>query len=170
MDLLYDLGHERIGIITGPLVSPLSRDRLRGATTRAKRRSAERDFVVMTGDFSVESGADAAQRLLATPSSADGDLLLQRRDGDGRARLRAKRGGIRVPRDLSVVGFDDIRFARYTEPPLTTVAQPMRRSAKARCGCCWRSSATTQARPDSVTLPHTLITRTSTAAPHARRQ
>src|SRR6185312_13154459 len=56
MDHLYRLGHRRVGIVTGPLVSPLSRDRLRGATSRAKKAGAERDFVVMNGDFSIESG------------------------------------------------------------------------------------------------------------------
>ena len=75
MDYLYRLGHRHIGIITGPLVSPLSRDRLRGATARAKQQRAERDFVVMTGDFSIESGAVGAERLLGggrrrPPSSA----------------------------------------------------------------------------------------------------
>ena len=64
MDHLYRLGHRRIGIVTGPLVSPLSRDRLRGATARAKKAGAERDFIVMNGDFSIESGAVAAERLL----------------------------------------------------------------------------------------------------------
>src|SRR3954454_8261021 len=64
MDYLYRLGHRHIGVITGPLVSPLSRDRLRGATARAKQQKAERDFIVMTGDFSIESGAVGAERLL----------------------------------------------------------------------------------------------------------
>src|SRR5215213_3250625 len=49
MDYLYRLGHRHVGVITGPLVSPLSRDRLRGATARAKQQKAERDFVVTTG-------------------------------------------------------------------------------------------------------------------------
>src|ERR1051325_7567683 len=48
---LYSLGHRRIGVVTGPLVSPLSRDRLRGATSRAKAQKAEREFVVLNGDF-----------------------------------------------------------------------------------------------------------------------
>src|SRR5688500_16691326 len=64
MSHLYRLGHRRIGVITGPLVSPLSRDRLRGATARAKKARAERDFIVVNGDFSIESGAAAAERLL----------------------------------------------------------------------------------------------------------
>src|SRR6266540_7464275 len=64
MDYLYRLGHRRIGIVTGPLVSPLSRDRLRGATARARNEGAEHDFVVMHGDFSIESGSVAAERLL----------------------------------------------------------------------------------------------------------
>ena len=46
----------------------------------------------------------------------------------------ARQRGLVVPRDVSVIGFDDIRFAQYTEPPLTTVAQPMRRSASAWSG------------------------------------
>src|SRR6266481_985056 len=52
MDHLYGLGHRRLGIVTGPLVSPLSRDRLHGATSRAKKQKAEREFIVMHGDFS----------------------------------------------------------------------------------------------------------------------
>src|SRR5437870_9684605 len=69
MDHLYRLGHRRIGVITGPLVSPLSRDRLRGAKSRAKKQRAEGACTVMQGDFSIESGAVAAERLLASQGS-----------------------------------------------------------------------------------------------------
>ena len=61
MDHLYGLGHRRIGVITGPLVSPLSRDRLRGATARARKAKAEADFIVTHGDFSIESGTAAGE-------------------------------------------------------------------------------------------------------------
>jgi LacI family repressor for deo operon, udp, cdd, tsx, nupC, and nupG len=74
-----------------------------------------------------------------------------------------------VPRDLSVIGFDDIRFTRYTEPPLTTVAQPMRQIGEGTVRlllAILHDDATT---PDSVTLPHRLITRASTAAPRSSR-
>ena len=55
MDHLYGLGHKRIGILTGPMMSPLSRDRLRGATARARGEPAERGMLVVNGDFSIES-------------------------------------------------------------------------------------------------------------------
>src|SRR3982750_3990725 len=110
MDHLYRLGHRRIGIITGPLVSPLSRDRLRGATARAKQQRAERDFVVMTGDFSIESGAASAERLLGRREPPTAIFCFNDEMAMG-AIETARRRSLRVPLDLSIVGFDDIRFA-----------------------------------------------------------
>ena len=63
-----------------------------------KQQKAERDFIVMNGDFSIESGAAAAERLLGRRERADGDLLLQRRDGDGRGRNRAGAAAARAAR------------------------------------------------------------------------
>ena len=76
----------------------------------------------------------------------------------------ARRKRLRVPRDLSVVGFDDIRFARYTDPPLTTVAQPMRAIGEGTVRLLLSILADDSVTPESVTLPHTLITRGSTSA------
>src|SRR3954468_14877428 len=125
MDHLYRLGHRRIGIITGPLVSPLSRDRLDGAITRAKKARGERHVIVMNGDFSVESGAVAAERLLGREEPPTAIFCFNDEMAMGAVET-AKRRGLRVPLDVSIVGFDDIRFARCVDPPLTTVAQPMR--------------------------------------------
>ena len=163
MHLLYDLGHQRIGIVTGPLVSPLSRDRLRGASTTAQKRGAE-DLAVVDGNFSVESGADAAERLFAAPRPPTAIFCFNDEMAMGVLDV-ARRKRIRVPRDLSVVGFDDIRFARYTEPPLTTIAQPMRAIGEGTVRLLLAILRDDSTAPDSVTLPHTLITRASTAAP-----
>ena len=125
MDHLYRLGHGRIGVITGPLVSPLSRDRLQGAKSRAKKQKAEDTCTVMQGDFSIESGAVAAERLMGAPDPPSAIFCFNDEMAMGVIQT-AKRRELRVPDDLSVIGFDDIRFARCIDPPLTTIAQPMR--------------------------------------------
>ena len=169
MDYLYRLGHRRIGIITGPLVSPLSRDRLRGATARAKQQRAERDFVVTNGDFSIESGAAGAERLLGRREPPTALFCFNDEMAMGAVET-AKRRGLRVPLDVSVVGFDDIRFARCIDPPLTTVAQPMRAIGEGTVQLLLAILASDVKAPESVTLPHTLTIRSSTAPPRARRK
>ena len=169
MDHLYRLGHRRIGIVTGPLVSPLSRDRLRGATSRAKAQQAERDFVVMNGDFSIESGAAAAERLLGRREPPTAIFCFNDEMAMG-AIETARRRGLRVPLDLSVVGFDDIRFARCVDPPLTTVAQPMRAIGEGTVRLLLEIlNGDGERAPESVTLPHTLTIRSSTAPPRTGR-
>jgi len=169
MDYLYRLGHRHIGIVTGPLASPLSRDRLRGATARAKLQKAEHDFIVMNGDFSIESGAASAERLLGRRERPTAIFCFNDEMAMGAVET-AKRRGLRVPLDLSVVGFDDIRFARCIEPPLTTVAQPMRAIGEGTVALLLAILASDAKAPESVTLPHTLTIRSSTAPPHARRK
>ncbi len=171
MDHLYSLGHRRIGIVTGPLVSPLSRDRLEGATASAKKQRASADCVIMHGDFSIESGAAATERLLARRKPPTAVFCFNDEMAMGALQV-AHRLGVRVPSDLSVVGFDDIRFAAHTSPPLTTIAQPMRQIGEGAVRLllgilAGRGDAET---PESVTLPHKLIVRSSTAAPARRNQ
>ena len=71
--------------------------------------------------------------------------------------------GVRLPRDLSVIGFDDIRFAGHMDPPLTTIAQPMRQIGEGTVRMLVDILAGRTIAPLSVTLPHTLIIRSSTA-------
>ena len=79
----------------------------------------------MTGDFSIESGAVGAERLLGRKTPPTAVFCFNDELAMGAVET-AKRRGLRVPLDVSIVGFDDIRFARCIDPPLTTVAQPMR--------------------------------------------
>jgi LacI family repressor for deo operon, udp, cdd, tsx, nupC, and nupG len=64
-----------------------------------------------------------------------------------------------------VIGFDDIRFARHVDPPLTTIAQPMRDIGHGTVRLLLQILAGRESRPQSVTLPHALIVRASTAPP-----
>lgn len=164
MDYLYGLGHRRIGLITGPLASPLSRDRLRGAVSRARTEGAARSLTVVNGDFSIESGIAGAARLLAQSKPPTAIFTFNDEMAVGVLEY-AHRYGRAVPESLSVAGFDDIRFARYMTPPLTTISQPMldigRETTRLLLGILHGSVA----KPVSVTLPHRLEIRASTNSP-----
>lgn len=121
---LIDLGHRRIGCITGPSDVTPSAHRVTGYCRALEEASLPFDEeIVLKGDFQYEGGYRGAQRLLMmddppTAIFACNDLMAV---GVIRA---AREMGWRVPADLSVVGFDDVRLASFTSPPLTTVAQP----------------------------------------------
>ena len=164
MDHLYSLGHRRVAVVTGPLVSPLSRDRLRGAIAGARAAGARKHLVVVNGDFSISSGTIAATRLLARKPAPTAVFCFNDEMAIG-VMQTARRRGIRVPEDLSVVGFDDIRFARYLDPPLTTITQPMREIGEGCVRLLLEILSGNPAAAESVTLQHQLTVRSSTAAP-----
>lgn len=164
---LQGLGHQRIGIITGPLASPLSRDRLRGVRAAATKRRTS--LTVMQGDFSLASGSRAAEVLLRQPKPPTALFCFNDEMAMG-ALEAARRLERSVPGDMSIVGFDDIRFARYTDPPLTTIAQPMREIGEGVVQLLLEILAGASVRPASITLPHALMLRQSTAPPRGRRR
>jgi LacI family transcriptional regulator, repressor for deo operon, udp, cdd, tsx, nupC, and nupG len=121
---LITLGHRDIAFLAGPMHSPICVDRDRGYERGLQQAGIKRNpALTVVGDFSVESGIrcleslfDARRKFTAVFCSNDEMAM---------GALRAvKHRGLKVPDDISVVGFDDIRFARYTDPGLTTVAQP----------------------------------------------
>jgi LacI family repressor for deo operon, udp, cdd, tsx, nupC, and nupG len=120
---LYGLGHRTIGVVTGPLASPLSRDRLAGVQAAAAKRSRW-GLNVVQGDFSIESGLARTLELLDADPRPTAVFCFS--DEMAMGALEAiRRRGLACPADISLVGFDDIRYARHLDPPLTTVSQPM---------------------------------------------
>ena len=169
MDHLYRLGHRHIGLVTGPALSYVSDQRLRGARERARNERAERHLVVMKGDFSVDSWVVAGDRLLGRKRPPTAIFCFNDEMAMGVVET-AKRRSLRVPLDLSLVGFDDIRFARCIDPPLTTIAQPMRAIGEGTVRLLLEILNGDAIAPESVTLPHTLTIRSSTAPPRASRR
>jgi len=169
MHHLFELGHRSIGIVTGPLLSPLSRDRLAGARASARGRGYEQDLIVMQGDFSIRSGGEAAEALLQRPDPPTAIFCFNDEMAMG-VIGGARRRGLRIPEDLSVVGFDDIRFAECVDPPLTTIAQPMRAIGEGTVRLLLQILNGSPLAPVSVTLPHKLQIRSSTAPPAASRR
>lgn len=168
MNHLYSLGHRRIGVVTGPLISPLSRDRLHGTVCRARQERAEHDLIVIGGDFSIESGTIAGRALLDRQDAPTAVFCFNDEMAIG-VITAARRRGLTVPADLSVVGFDDIRFAAHVDPPLTTIAQPMREIGEGTVRLLLEILRGDGIEPVSITLPHELTIRASTTKPASSR-
>lgn len=124
MNYLLDLGHKRIGCIAGPEDMPLCHYRLQGYVQALRRSGIVVDpHYIARGDFTFEAGANALKQLLEQPLPPT--AVFCHSDVMALGSLSwAKRQGLKVPDDLSIIGFDNIALAEFCDPPLTTVAQP----------------------------------------------
>ncbi|BDH44050.1 DNA-binding transcriptional regulator CytR [Salmonella enterica subsp. enterica serovar Choleraesuis] len=121
---LQELGHTDIACIAGPEEMPLCNYRLQGYIQALRRSGTSvNPRFIARGDFSFQAGADALAQLLRLPQPPTAVFCHSDVMALG-ALSYAKRHGLRVPEDLSIVGFDDIALAQFSDPPLTTVAQP----------------------------------------------
>ncbi|CNG37076.1 LacI-type transcriptional regulator [Mycobacterium tuberculosis] len=119
---LLDRGRRRIATISGPLDMSASLDRLAGY--RDTLSGTGRRSLAAMGDFTRESGASAMRQLLEDDPGLDAVFAASDLMAIG-AVYTLRKAGRRVPDDVAVVGFDDIDAARFTDPPLTTVRQPI---------------------------------------------
>lgn len=162
MEHLYALGHERIAVIGGPTDNPLHRQRLQGVKAAARARGRLRQLVVAPGDFSVESGYAAAGELLGSADAPTAAFCFSDQMALG-VLAACRELGLRVPGELSVVGFDDLASSRYLTPPLTTIRQPMREIG-ARAVNLLLAIIEGEDAPRQQTLDFSLMLRGSTAA------
>lgn len=124
VDYLVALGHRDIAFVSGPPSSPICVDREQGYRLALQRAGlAFNPALTTVGDFSIEAGERAIELLLSQRQPFSAVFCSNDEMAIGAMRALSARG-LRVPEDVSVVGFDDIRFARYTSPALTTIAQP----------------------------------------------
>jgi DNA-binding LacI/PurR family transcriptional regulator len=123
MGHLLSLGHVRIGLVLGPPDHVPSKRKLAAARAFALRAEIPLDAEqIVHAMYSMETAQAAAVRLLRTGVTA----VVCASDPMALGTIRAaRRAGLRVPEDLSVVGFDDSSLMNYTDPPLTTVRQPI---------------------------------------------
>jgi LacI family transcriptional regulator len=160
---LVDLGHRGMGCIAGPSSAVSSAERLQGYK-KALRVSALpcRSEWIIESDFTTEGGYKAATILVGKPDLtaifACNDLM-----AIGVLRYAAE-AGLRVPRDLSVIGFDGIELGRYVYPALTTISQSIRKLGKlAAVTLIRRISRGGKGRLRRLVLPPHLVVRESTS-------
>lgn len=160
---LLELGHREVAFINGPAYTPLSKDRLRGYRDALRKAGVgyNKDLVVR-GNFSLQSGEHAAQALL--DSKLKFSAIFAASDAMAIGAIKVLRAhGIRVPHDMSVVGFDDIEFAQYVEPALTTIHQPRREIGRATMTKMIDKLNDSRVPASRAVIGHELIVRHSTA-------
>jgi LacI family transcriptional regulator len=166
---LADLGHRRIGFITGNERLASARDRHRAfLDMRHQLGLDEAPDLVVRGDFMQKSGYEAAKRLLSleNPPTA----IFAANDVSAMGALAAiRKAGLRSPEDISVVGFDDIPLAGQLHPGLTTVRQPLSQMARAAVNVMLAMIAGVDAPMPLITLPTQLVVRETTMAPAPAR-
>lgn len=120
---LIKLGHKKIGCITGPLILDDARQRLAGYKQALKDNGIKIDEnLIFEGDYSFEKGKIGCDDLLAKNITA----IFAANDFSAMGALASiKEHNLIVPRDISIVGYDDIAFASLLEVPLTTIRQPI---------------------------------------------
>ena len=123
-ELLLARHPQLVATITGPLDMCAGQDRLLGYREALAAAGRRRRAVTATGDFTVSGGASAMAALLDKHPDVDAVFAASDLMAIGAIRTLAERGR-RVPDDVAVVGFDDVREAQLTTPALTTVRQPL---------------------------------------------
>lgn len=162
---LLDLGHRRIAIITGPGGALPSRARLDGYRTALDLAGVPAaPELIGSGEFLMEGGLAQAHRLLRLPDPPTAIFACNDAQAMGVYRA-AHELGLRIPDDLSVVGFDDLPPMRWAVPPLTTVRQPLTEMAAAAAGMLMKLAQGEPLAQPRVELGTELIIRSSTAPP-----
>ncbi|SDU23529.1 LacI family DNA-binding transcriptional regulator [Jiangella alkaliphila] len=160
---LIGLGHRRIAAITGPPELVCSQQRVEGYRAALGRAGLPvDDALVRYGDFRPGGGEDQARALLELPDPPTAIFAGSDLQATG-VYAEAHRRGLRVPDQLSVVGFDDVALCEWVSPALTTVRQPLLEMARLAIRTVLDPPGTGQ--PLRIELSTALITRESTAPP-----
>jgi LacI family repressor for deo operon, udp, cdd, tsx, nupC, and nupG len=162
---LLELGHRDIAYIGGANDFSLSKDRLKGfksALARAGLRAGKGN--IHSGDFTPAFGHEAATIILG--QSTRPTAIFCASDELAIGAMSAAHGyGLSIPKDLSIIGFDDIEIAAFGSPPLTTIRQPMAELGRCATGMMLQILSGSPPIEPHVILPHELVVRGSTASP-----
>ena len=160
---LIQLGHSRIAVVTGPAKSPLTVARLQGYKEALQEAGLNFEpSLHMVGDYTMACGKKAAGALLANANPPTAIFSFNDEMAIG-AIQRIKQDGFSVPGDISVAGFDNLEFASYTDPPLTTISQPYEEFGSTAIALMFEILDGSEKRRRHRTLPFELVIRDSTA-------
>ena len=161
---LIELGHKRIGFISGPDEYALSGWRQTGWETAMREAALTTEGLLATGDFSFESGRTAAQTLLRSDNRPT--AIVASNDQMAMACLEvAKEQGLGVPTDLSIISFDNTPTVALTDPPLTAVDQPVAETTSQAVELIIAAKNGNATPEELITVAAGFVERASTAPP-----
>lgn len=162
VDYLISLGHRRIGVISGLKDNPHTIDRLEGyKQSLAQAGIPFSRELIAEGNFTMWSGQNCAQQFFQLQQRPTAICCMNDEMAIGAIQtLKAK--GLRIPEDMSITGFDDIHYAKYWDPGLTTVAQPAEDIGKIAMDMLLQIIEGDQGNAEEVILPAKFIIRKST--------
>lgn len=164
---LIQLGHTRIGFITGARESSQATERLRSYRDTMGAHRLLDETLIRPGNFTQRRGFEAACELLNLPDPPTAIFAASDVTAFG-AMDAIKDRGLRVPNDVSVVGFDDVPAASQSHPALTTVRHPIADMGEAAVRVLVDALEGKEVKDLLMEFPSELVVRTSTAAPSAR--
>lgn len=161
---LIDLGHSRIGCIRGPSLVTPSALRYKGYHQALEEAKIIFDPSIITqGDFRPHSGYLATKKLLSLPEPPTAIFVMNDMMAMG-ALCAINESGLNVPKDVSIVGFDDTSLASMMVPPLTTVSQPIHELGCIAVDMLTKRINDPSAQPNRIVLETSLIIRNSTSS------
>jgi DNA-binding LacI/PurR family transcriptional regulator len=169
VDYLFHLGHRRIAYISG---GDVGQNRLRFlgyCDALAAHDVPSREEYVRPGDWSWESGHGQALKLLELPNPPTAILCASDNMALGAMRAVAERG-LHVPSDVSILGFDDIPQAAYSDPPLSTIRQPAHAMVQMAIEVLICGMEGRQGPSGDAIMPTTLVERQSCVAPKVQQR
>jgi DNA-binding LacI/PurR family transcriptional regulator len=162
---LVALGHRRIAFVSGPAELGSVQERYRGYCDALRVGCIDAEGQVnLAGQFTEQFGMSALPHLLAAARPPTAAFVASDYIALG-VLSAAEMHGIKVPDDLSIVGFDDIRFSQYVRPRLTTIRSPVDRLAQQGVELLFERLQDPQAPARTQVLPVELVIRESAAAP-----
>lgn len=162
---LISLGHTSVVTILGPVNEECTQKRLAGFH-RALREAGIPDDqrLIVSGDWSAGSGKAAISKLLSY--EAHFSAIFAQNDWMAIGAMRALRDAdLQIPRDISVIGYDDLPICAYIDPPLTTIQQPVRQFGQMAAKVIINTINQPAFRPGVITLDPSLVMR-ETCAPY----
>lgn len=161
---LVGLGHRRIGFVSGSTVMRTAQDRHRAYVDVLRQHGIEPDEQFHgIGSFTEEYGATALAQIMASDKRPTAVFVASDIIAVGMA-VAAKSMRVRIPTELSIVGYDDIPGARYLSPPLTTVHSPLPETARAAVDLIVDVMSAPASRPRHVVVPVGMVIRESAVA------